>query len=457
MTGGETETVICPARGPNCRFAVRVLVEVVLATHLVVAVFFWWLAPQGFPLHHDRFWLNTVLPWLAVVLLCFALFESFRQRYAMPALCLAGCAAAWMVAAGAGHFLFPVRLHALWLVGVFPALLTAICCLLVSRHTSLPKYAWFLTMLTGLGVGLFAVWAQVPPTPSTHPLGELASREMGVGAHAGTSPIVRLSDHHRFHGSVAELSVDCGSVTVRCSPLLTFDRVSPDGFWSIFAPLPKRTRSLEHYAVSSIDHEFHYSDGSAINIAEPTNTTRIQLAAHTVIDRDTYSHLNSFCVLEITGHKNLSLAFSPCATSSIDVLPADYPTGRPARFAYLDPGGRFHVVEATSGEKGPFKQLASGPLRRGEPLAIFIKDDGTLVATVRLDDWTAQLSTALSPTAGWGMPVNAIEFQLVGTSSDSAAQVWITLAATSVGRGWDCVGHTAGSYRNRVVIDVETP
>jgi hypothetical protein len=55
------------------------------------------------------------------------------------------------------------------------------------------------------------------------------------------------------------------------------------------------------------------------------------------------------------------------------------------------------------------------------------------------------------------MPVNAIEFQLVGTSSDSAAQVWITLAATSVGRGWDCVGHTVGSYRNRVVIDVETP
>ena len=31
--------------------------------------------------------------------------------------------------------------------------------------------------------------------------------------------------------------------------------------------------------------------------------------------------------------------------------------------------------------------------------------------------------------------------------------VWLTLAGTSVGRGFDSVGHKAGTYRNRVRIE----
>ena len=47
--------------------------------------------------------------------------------------------------------------------------------------------------------------------------------------------------------------------------------------------------------------------------------------------------------------------FSPSPDEIIDVLQADYPFGRPARFAFLDDAGQFHVCEASSGEKGPFR------------------------------------------------------------------------------------------------------
>ena len=51
--------------------------------------------------------------------------------------------------------------------------------------------------------------------------------------------------------------------------------------------------------------------------------------------------------------------------------------------------------------------------------------------------------------AGWGLPVNAIEFQRDGP----VVSLYLTLAATSVGRGWDSVGHAAGVYRDRLVIE----
>jgi hypothetical protein len=31
--------------------------------------------------------------------------------------------------------------------------------------------------------------------------------------------------------------------------------------------------------------------------------------------------------------------------------------------------------------------------------------------------------------------------------------IWITLAGTSVGRGWDSVGHKQGIYRNQMTIE----
>jgi hypothetical protein len=438
-------------------FVGRTVLETVLAVHLVVAAVYWWLSPKGFPVNHSRFWLNSVIPLVIVAIVIFALLEVLRRRPKVPVLCFAGGGAAWVAAIIAGRVLFPLSLSPLWLAGIFPFLCIVVCCYLSARTTFLPVYAWFFAMLIGALVGLFAVWAQVPRVPTTYPSGHAGLQDFNNVRQPVPSALVPINDPYRFHSTLAELSMDCGRVTVHCCPLLTFDRVSPDGFWSILAPPPQRPRNLASYAAGSGGHAFNYSDGSAIAISAPTEAGELRLTADVNVERDTFSHLNSFCVIRIVGHQRMSLSFSPCEESAIEVLPADYPTGRPARFAYLDRHNMFHVVEATSGEKGPFRRLASGELRRGEPLSIRLRDDGDHIASIRLDDWTTQLSTALSPTAGWGVAVNAIEFQCLGSRSQSEVQVWITLAATSVGRGWDCVGHTAGAYRNRLVFDVEPP
>lgn len=112
------------------------------------------------------------------------------------------------------------------------------------------------------------------------------------------------------------------------------------------------------------------------------------------------------------------------------------------------------MVEATSGEKGPFNQLASGMLVRGAPLEVTLFDKSQAIATISFFDWTSQLSTELSPSAGWSLPQNAIEFVRLGDSADAPVQIFLTLAATSVGRGLETVGHRAGTYRNRIEIEV---
>ena len=118
----------------------------------------------------------------------------------------------------------------------------------------------------------------------------------------------------------------------------------------------------------------------------------------------------------------------------------------------MDAADNFHVVEARSGEKGPFRQLASGRLERAQPLTIELRDEGQIVAWITLDDWSRQVSTDLSPTAGWELPVNSIQFQRFHDDADSPVGIWVTLAATGVGRGWETVGHRAGVYRNSVIL-----
>ena len=135
----------------------------------------------------------------------------------------------------------------------------------------------------------------------------------------------------------------------------------------------------------------------------------------------------------------------------MEVLPFDYPAGRPARFAYLGADNIFRVAQAKSGEKGPFETLAEGKLNRTDPLTLTLYDDGAPFCRITLDDWAAQAGTDLSPTAGWGVPQNAIEFSW--DEDRQTAHFFITLAGTSVGRGWDSVGHTPGVYRNRMTIE----
>jgi hypothetical protein len=112
----------------------------------------------------------------------------------------------------------------------------------------------------------------------------------------------------------------------------------------------------------------------------------------------------------------------------------------------------FRVVQARSAEKGPFTTLAEGRMNRADALTMTFYDQDRAVYEVTLRDWAAQAGVQLSPTAGYRLPVNAIEFSIDGDNDRASAGMFITLAATSVGRGWDSVGHAAGTYRNRVTV-----
>jgi len=256
--------------------------------------------------------------------------------------------------------------------------------------------------------------------------------------------------------------VKAGPLSVEIKSLLTFISRSPDGCSTILAPLNLREGPGLHLRTSQRDEDhvrmWYRADYDASLSIEPgPEAGPIVLESFADLPAPIFSHLNSYCDLDVLGHKRLALSFSPCPEAIIEVLPADYPTGRPLRLAYLDSHDRFHVVEAASGEKGPFRELASGPLPRLDPLGITIHDQGKPVATVTLDDWASQAGTAPSPTAGWGVPVNAIEFSLSGDAPTSVASIYFTLAGTSVGRGWDSVGHSKGTYRNRIKVDILDP
>ena len=178
------------------------------------------------------------------------------------------------------------------------------------------------------------------------------------------------------------------------------------------------------------------------------------VAAWTTLPRPVYSHLNDWCRIRVSDVGSPSLAFSPSGATAVPVGGSRDALGRsPVRLAYLDAARRLQVVEASFGEKGPFRTIASGPVGADETVAITFLDGGLPVARIVLEDWARQAdTTSLSPTAGWGLPPNAIEFHC---DEEGDVVLHVTLAGTAVGRGWDTVGHRAGTYRNRMRIDLD--
>ena len=105
-------------------------------------------------------------------------------------------------------------------------------------------------------------------------------------------------------------------------------------------------------------------------------------------------------------------------------------------------------------EKGPYKVIAEAKLRRGDPLSVTVFDRNVPVLCLRVDDWSSQVSTSLSPTAGWGVPVNAIIPFVAPASHGNQLELEFSLASTHVGRGRDTVGYSPGSYRNDLLLDL---
>jgi hypothetical protein len=406
-------------------------------------------------LEHPRFWVNQALP-LAMVALAitgsWALAQGRAALYQGIILTLPiGAAAALATAA----YLFPLSSRRFWFPGAVALLALEVLWVWSCQPRKLGRGAAIGAGLISAAVGAGAVAAQRASLPSSAPLG-IAPPTVAAQLDPTRPPSrMELSPGWFVRPSDGTVLGAAGRLQLELSPLLWFESVSPDRCWTIFAP---DRRSLgPNRALAGLQSEAGrmaavYADPLEQTLVARAAENGLELEAFTQLGEPIYSHLNTFCELNVRGHRRLGLRFSPCPEAEIEVLPADYPTGRPARAAVLEADGTFRVVQARTGEKGPFTTLASGRLASGDPLTITLCDEGQPVAEVTLHDFAAQAARQLSPTAGWGLPVNAIEFARLGDTPESPVAIWVTLSGTSVGRGWDSVGHAAGIYRNRVTV-----
>lgn len=409
----------------------------------------WWISPKGFPINHSRFWANSALPLLGIIVLLAAAVGLFRSQRVPRDELLVTVPGLWLGAITVAAMLFSQSLLKLLLLAV-----PAVFGISVLAWISLGR-TWRvgLSLVGSVFVGGFFAFSQQAPSPSTHAI-ELNLPPVPRSGFSSSSRY-ELGDF-AFNAPTATISLAVKHAHVELEPLLSFESRSPDRFWTNFAP-QHHEASPSRKLLGVLDKgnsltAFYQSDfASRLFVREESNRS-LMIDSTALLPEPIYSHLNSYCYLWFATAEKISIVFSPCPETPIEILAADYPIGLAARIAFMNEAG-FHVVEATAGEKGPFTELAKGSLKRGEPLALTFIVAGEGVLRIELQDWSTQASFDLSPTAGWGLPMNAIEF----SRTEDGCGIWIALAATSVGRGWDSVGHAAGGYRNRVLVEVLHP
>lgn len=423
----------------------------VIQLHWIAAIGVLYAMPRGFPVGHRHWWANEVFPWVVIAYAVVTTLAVYLMQWrAMVGFMLAS-PIALIGAAAAGLAMFPVS-------GRIAGLAVAIVATLALIGLRREFRPWWPGRRLMLAVIVFSIvfgaalpWTQRAEEPQTLPAGGDAV-QLDRSNFERVLPTQAVTTQIRISPNSGDVVARFGTHSVQLSPLLTFESMSPDRCWTNLAPKAYRV-APRRVLVQPSAGEFAYLDlGRSRLRFNPVGDDGIELDATAELSRPVFSHLNSFCQATVTGHRKLSLIFSPAPDKPIDVQYSEYPTGRPGRMAYMDNSGVFHVVQATSGEKGPFHELAAGPLRRGEPLTITLLDEGKPFASMTLADFSSQASTQPSPTAGWGLPVNSIEFSLYDDNPRSLASIYISLASTSVGRGWDSVGHAAGVYRNRITL-----
>lgn len=431
----------------------RTGVLLILVGHLLACAAVVWLMPGGWPWTSAPMYVYRLLPIVMGVLILASLLlkaESLRAKSIdlLRFLWLAG--AGWCLYEASPSF---VKL------GIV-AFLVGIVLIIASRHQAV-RMTWRGTAgMLAVSVAMTSPVIHVlrSPAPSTVPHGQFPE-DLGSLEPVRTS--VQIGDLARLDPTQANITFTVGRRFVQVEPLLTFGQRSPDATWTVLASRSGRRQPDREYDglahrdgavvagyTDRVEGESVLAD-SRLTIT-PVNSRSFAISADTRLWRPVFSHLNTFTQVTLAGHKRLRIAFSAIPGRQFDVMYAGYPAGSPAQFVYVGTDRRLHIARARSGEKGPFSELGSGDLEG--PLVISFFDGDEPIFDVELIDWADQASTELSPAAGWSVPQNAIEFGLLSEDPRSPATIFVSLASTSVGRGWSSVGHAEGVYRNRIVI-----
>jgi hypothetical protein len=418
-----------------------------LALHAGVAAVWWWLMPHGFPGAATEYWLNEVAPLFVIALLATTLLARGKLSEALLPPVLAAIPIFWMAFGIAARVTFVDSFESLWKL---PFIVAAILAGLWVREFRHGRRLWLVALFVvpaALSGWALPGWLRAPAAttaPSGSALGDLPA---GPIDHK----LIKLSHDAQVRPADGRLVVRRDPLVLNVQPLLSFADRSPDRSWTALAPTGQdhaTTRSLVAKVHDGARWRLYYKDEDASLLEVTTNGAAVQLDARSRLAQPIYAHANSLAELTISGHHRLSLVFSPLPQQRIQVPPAT----EPARFAYVDAAGIFHVAQASKLRHGPFDELASAPLSRSAPLTLTIYDGDKAMFIVSVADWAAQAATALSPAAGWGVPVNAIELVRGGEREDAPVLITFSLASTGLGRGTQTVGHVAGVYRDRVTV-----
>lgn len=435
----------------------QILWSAVLCLHGIKTVDYWHQLPQGFPVGHLKFWSNQFLPPAVLILCVAALLAVWLKPLARGRSILVAAPVVWATFSIVGRLLFPISLRWLWLVSLAVALMLAMLVYWPRQTRKMSPVLMVLFGFAGIAFGFVLAFGQRAPLPGTRPLNVILNIADLPQQVTTSQPSIRINDNLEVATGVGNFLFDCGMMEISASPLLTFYSHSPDRCWSNLASEkerwgPDRVLTGLNAWEDGADLSFRDDGMALLRLRPDKGADALDVEAITRLETAVYTHLNGFAEFYLKGFDQLSVSFSACPDDRIVFVPFEYPGGKPLRFGYLNADARFHVVEATRAEKGPYHALAVGELRRDEALTITLFDNGQPVCRIVMYDWAAQADTQLSPTAGWGVPSNSISFGL-STPDNTGAFIRITLSGTGVGCGYNTVGHAAGTYRNRMRIE----
>lgn len=428
--------------------------SVVLLLHAATAIAAWLLLPRGFAPMSARYVSNELGPPLlfsaAASLLVAGIVwprAAAPLHAALPALWLALGISLWLV--------FPITGRRLGLTSIAVGL--ALCPFTwLSIRQGRRRGLALVAAAIGAAFAVVIVSCLKPPAPSTAPTEARPARYAGEPAAPVDDRDVELTPSLRVNPSRSQVDLQLPGLMVTVWPRLELFDGSPDGFWTVFGhptwrPAPASIVSREGKTLSAWQ-----ADGALALRVGDTGDGGASIEAWSELASPAWSHLGSYASVMVRGHTRLAARFSACPDALTELAYVDPAGSSNARFATIDPSGAFRVLEAAAAEKGPFVELSRGQLDAGEPLVIELVEMGgdrsTRVLAIVLSDWSAQASTAPSPTAGYGVPMNAIELRLAGPEPSSAAWITTTLAGTGIGRGWDAVAHAPGRYVNHMTI-----
>lgn len=364
-----------------------------------------------FPPDQLRFWADDGVGFGLFLVTLVALIGGIRRHEPTLAFCTAVPVGAFLGACVFGYAMFPSTGSTVWLLLSGVALLWGVPSVRLMRRHGVS----LLGVVVGMAGGTLHLAAKRPAPAMTHP--------------QGTWP---LPEGDVFTDT---LELPCGSARVELKPTLAFSSTSRDGFWpGLSTPdelqgEPGLTGAQRRSSIHSMPTGFEVS---------------------TQVPHDVASHLNRFTDLRVMGVKEPRIRFG--GTTRVHAfLPVDYPTGRPAQFAFVR-AGSLVVARATDAEKGPFIELERAPI---ESLSFTLLDGPKALCTLTFRDFVSQADvTTLSPTAGEGMPPNVVQFGIPATGEPIPA-VHLSLAETAIGAGLETVRHAAGVYRNRIELTPE--